>query len=172
MKWALTVLGTLAGLVALAWVIGALLPTGHVATRMARYGQPPEKIWEAITDVEASPSWRKDLKSVRRLPDRDGKPAWVETSSFGDLPLVVIAWEPPRRMVARIDDSKLPFGGTWTYEVTPVEGGATLRLTERGEIRNAFFRFMSRFVFGYTATMETYLKNLGTKFGENVTPEE
>jgi hypothetical protein len=171
MKWILIVLGVLVGLAALMWVIGAMLPKDHVATRMARFSQPPEKIWEALTNAEAMPSWRKDLKSVKRLPDRDGKPAWVETSSFGDMPLYVETAEPPLKLVTRIADPDLPFGGTWTFEIAPADGGATLRITERGEIRNAFFRFMSRFVFGYTSTMETYLRDLGAKFGENTTPQ-
>ena len=66
----------------------------------------------------------------------------------------------------QIADKKLPFGGTWTYEVSPEAGGARLRITEDGEIRNALFRFLSRFVFGYNATMDTYLRDLGRKFGE------
>ena len=139
---------------------------------MAHFNQPPEKIWEAITDAEAMPAWRKDLKSVKRLPDRDGKPAWVETSGFGDMPLYVETSEPPRKLVTRIADPNLPFGGTWTYEIAPAAGGATLRITERGEIRSAFFRFMARFLFGYTSTMETYLRDLGVKFGENITVHE
>lgn len=171
MKWFLIILGVLAVLVALIWLVGALLPKEHVATRMARYHQPPEKIWDALTDVEGMPAWRKDVKAVKRLPDRDGRPAWVETSSFGEMPLYVEASEPPRRLVTRIADPSLPFGGTWTFEVAAADGGATLRITERGEVRPAFFRFMSRFVFGYTATMETYLRDLGAKFGENVTPQ-
>ncbi len=40
-------------------------------------------------------------------------------------------------------------------------------ITENGEIYNPFFRFMARFVFGYTVTMETYLKALGKKFSED-----
>lgn len=171
MKWILIVVGFIVGLAAAIWLIGAMLPKEHVATRMARYNQPPEKIWEAITDAESMPTWRKELKSVKRLPDRDGKPAWVETSSFGDMPLYVETFEPPQKLVTRIADPNLPFGGTWTFEIAPAEGGATLRITERGEIRSAFFRFMARFVFGYTSTMETYLRNLGAKFGEAVTPQ-
>ena len=165
------VLGVLVGLATLAWLIGAMLPKEHVASRMARYNQPPEKIWEAITNVEAMPLWRKDLKAVKRVPDRDGKAAWVETSGFGDMPLYVETSEAPRKLVTRIADPNLPFGGTWTFEVAPAEGGTTLRITERGEIRNAFFRFMARFVFGYTGTIETYLRDLGAKFGENVAPQ-
>ncbi len=37
MKWVLIVLAVLAGLIALMWVVGALLPEDHVATRVARY---------------------------------------------------------------------------------------------------------------------------------------
>ena len=171
MKWLLIVVGLLAGLVALMWIVGSLLPKEHVATRMAQYRQPPEKIWEALTNIEEMSKWRSELKSIQRLADVEGKAAWVETSSFGEMPLVVIESAPPRRLVAKINDPKLPFGGTWTYEITPVAGGATLRITENGEVYPALFRFLSRFIFGYTATMETYLKNLGTKFGETVTPQ-
>ena len=171
MKWVLIILGILVGLVALMWIIGSLLPKEHVASRMARYQQPPEKIWEAITNAEAMPAWRKDVKSVKRLPDQDGKPAWVETLGMGEMPLQVIVWEPPRKLVMRIADPKLPFGGTWTYEIAPADGGTTLRITENGEVYPALFRFMSRFIFGYTATIESYLKALGTKFGETVTPQ-
>jgi uncharacterized protein YndB with AHSA1/START domain len=171
MKWVLIVLGVLVVLVAVVWAIGAAIPREHSATRMARYKQPPEAIWAAVTDFESSAQWRKDLKGVKRLPDVNGKPAWVETSGFGELPLQVEEWDPPRRMVARITDDSLPFGGTWTYEVTPAEGGSTLRVTENGFVKPALFRFMSKFIFSYTSTMEQYLKNLGAKFGEDVTPQ-
>ena len=171
MKWLFIIVGSLVALIALFWLIGLLLPQGHVASRMARYKQPPEKIWQTITDIEGMPAWRKDVKGIKRLPDRNGMPAWVETSGSGEMPLEVIEWNPPRRMVGKIADPKLPFGGTWTYEIEPVEGGSTLRITEHGEIYPALFRFMARFFFGYASTMEQYLKALGTKFGETVEPQ-
>lgn len=170
MRRILISLGVPIALIALAWAAGAMIPRDHVATRMALYHQPPEVIWRMITDVEGQVGWREGVTSVRRLPDENGMPGWVETSDFGELPIRVIQWDPPRRMVARIADDSLPFGGTWTYEVDPVEGGATLRLTESGFIKPALFRLLSRFVFGYTATMETYLESLGTQFGEEVSP--
>lgn len=73
----------------------------------------------------------------------------------------------PRRLVSRIADPKLPFGGTWTLEIAPTEEGATLRITERGYMTNPFFRFMSQFVFGQTGAMESYLRSLAKKFGED-----
>jgi len=154
------------GLLILVTVIGWLLPKDHVATRIGRYRQPPEAIWNAITDVDAMPSWREGLKSVKHLPDRNGLPAHVEVTNSGTIPYETVEMTPPQKLVTRIADPKLPFGGTWTFELAPVSDGATLRITERGYVTNPFFRFMSRTIFSQTATMESYLKSLANKFGE------
>jgi hypothetical protein len=116
--------------------------------------------------VEAMPGWREGLKSVERLPDQNGLPAHLEITSSGELPMETLEMTPPQKLVTRIADSNLPFGGTWTFEITPVADGATLRITERGYVTNPFFRFLSRFVFRQTSTIETYLKSLAKKFGE------
>jgi|HubBroStandDraft_6_1064221.scaffolds.fasta_scaffold09593_8 hypothetical protein len=166
MKIILWLFVILAGMLILIAAIGWLLPKNHVATRIGHYHQPAKAIWAAITDVEAMPSWREGLQSVTRLPDRNGLPAHLEVTSSGKLPMETIELIPPQRLVTRIADPKLPFGGTWTFEIAPVADGATLRITEHGYVTNPFFRFMSRFVFSQTSTMETYLKSLAKKFGE------
>lgn len=161
--WAFVVL---VGLLLLVTVIGWLLPKDHVATRMGSYHQKPEAIWTAITDVDAMPSWREGLKSVQHLPEHNGLPAHLEVTTSGAIPMETVEITPPTKMVMRIADSKLPFGGTWTYEISPTAEGATLRITERGYVTNPFFRFMSRFVFGQTGRMESYLRSLAKKFGK------
>lgn len=166
MRIVLWVFLTLGGLLILTTFIGWLLPRDHVTTRIGQYRQQPEAIWKAITDVDAMPSWREGLKSVQHLSDRNGLPVHLEITSDGKIPFEAIEMTPPRRLVTRIADPKLPFGGTWTFEIAPVGDGATLRITERGYVTNPFFRFMSRFVFSQTSTMETYLKSLAKKFGE------
>ena len=45
---------------------------------------------------------------------------------------------------------------------------ARARIREDGEIYNVIFRFMARFFFGYTSSIETYLRDLGVKFGQAV----
>ncbi|PYP70520.1 MAG: hypothetical protein DMD41_14750, partial [Gemmatimonadetes bacterium] len=85
--------------------------------------------------------------------------------------LETIAAVPPRRLVRRIADPKLPFGGTWTWEITAAPGGSTLTITEDGEIYNPIFRFVARFILGYTGTMESYLKALAARLGEQVVIE-
>jgi hypothetical protein len=166
MKWILRIFVVLAGILILITLIGWALPKEHVVTREARFHQPPEIIWKTITDIDAMPAWRQGLKSVKRLPDQNGLPAWVETLDSGDIPLETVTSQPPLKLVVRIADRKLPFGGTWTYEIIAVLSGSTLRIREDGEIYNPVFRFLSRFVFGYTRTIDTYLKSLSKKFGE------
>jgi len=166
MKWILWIVLVAAAVLILITVVGWLLPKEHSATRQGRYRQPPEAIWTAITDVDAMPSWREGLNSVRHLPDRNGLPVHVEVTGMGEIPMETVEMTPPRKLVARIADPKLPFGGTWTFEITPTADGSTLRITENGDVTNPVFRFLSRFVFGYTGTMETYLKSLAKKFSE------
>lgn len=166
MKWMLWTLAIVIGSLVVVVLIGWMLPRDHEATRAAQFRQRPEAIWAAITDVDAMPSWREGLKSVKHLPDRNGLPAHVEVTSSGEIPLETVEMTPPRRLVARIAGDNLPFGGTWTFEITPEGGGATLRITERGWVSNPIFRFVSRLVLGYTSNLEMYLRSLGRKFGE------
>jgi hypothetical protein len=167
--WLLIVLG---GILILCTLIGWLLPKNHVASRIGYYKVPPEKIWNAITDVDAMPSWREGLKSAKHLPDLNGMPGHVEVTSMGEIPLQTEEMIPPRKLVARIADPKLPFGGAWTFEITPTTDGATLRITENGYVTNPMFRLLSQFVFGYTGEIDRYLRSLAKKFGETPKIEE
>lgn len=168
MKWVLIAVGSLIALGVVVVAVGALLPQGHVASRTARFKQSPDVLWQTIADIAASPSWRPDVKSVERLPDSNGHEMWREVGKYGQpITMETVESIAPQRLVRRIADPKLPFGGTWTFEIAPANGGSTVTITENGEIYNPFFRFMARFVFGYTNTMETYLKALGKKFGED-----
>ncbi|MFZ0819454.1 MAG: SRPBCC family protein [Candidatus Acidiferrales bacterium] len=177
MKWALIVIGVLVGIAVIVVIIGAMLPKGHVATRAARFRETPEVIWQSITDFEKFPSWRAGVTSVERLPDRDGHVVWMERGGHDAIPYELMESVAPSgnsvgRVVTRIADPKLPFGGTWTLEIAATDGGTMLRITELGEVYNPVFRFMSRFVFGQTKTMEDYLEALGKKFGETVSIQE
>ena len=104
---------------------------------------------------------------MEQLPDRNGHAVWKETSDFGPITYEMTEFDSLNRMVTTIADENLPFSGTWTYELISTEDGTMLTVTEDGEIYNPFFRFMSRFIFGYHATMEKYLKALSKKLGED-----
>jgi hypothetical protein len=166
MKWVLFGVGGIVALIAAMAAIGAMLPRGHRATRRARFKQKPEAIYAVLS---GPPDWRSDLKEFGDLPDKEGRKQWWELSQGQKITYELVEDLPPKRRVTRIADKSLPFGGTWTLEIVPEgDGGAALRVTEDGEVYNVIFRFMSRFIFGQTGTIERFLKDLGRKFGEQV----
>ena len=166
MKWVLIVVGFLAGLVALAAVIGLLLPKEHKATKTLHLKRPPAEVWAAITGYGSMAQWRTNLARVERLPDRDGKQVWKEVTKDGwELPLAEEVVEPPRRLVRRIADPSLPFGGNWTYEIEPAADGCSITITENGEVSNPLFRLMSRLT-DQSANIVQFLQSLAAKFGE------
>jgi hypothetical protein len=61
MRWLLLVLGTLVVVVLVVIAVGAALPRAHVASRAITVPVPPERVWEALTDVAAFPRWRGDV---------------------------------------------------------------------------------------------------------------
>jgi uncharacterized protein YndB with AHSA1/START domain len=170
MRWILIGLAVVVLLAALVAVIGSLLPKGHVASRSAVYRRPPEEVFAAIHGFAAYPEWRKDAAKVEVLSPVEGHERFRETGRFGVITFSVDDAVAPTRMVTRIVDTGLAFGGSWTYELTPVPEGTRLTITERGEVYNVFFRFMSHFLFSQHATIDQMLLALGGKFGESVTP--
>lgn len=168
MFWILIAVAALIALILIVTLIGMALPEAHVASRALILKQPPQSVWQAISDFAGQTKWRSDLKRVERLPDRNGNEVWLEEFQRGmSIPLETIESDPNWRLVRRIADDSLPFGGVWEYSITPTtEGGCQLTIIERGKVRNPIFRFMSRFVFGHTATIESYLSSLAKSFGE------
>ena len=160
MRWIFIILGVLALLVALVCVIGALLPRHHTATRSARFNAKPEAVWAVISDPAHFKEWRTELKDLQVI---DGK-SWREVDSHGQaITFEAVERIPPRRMVTRIVDRNLPFGGTWTQEIAPDGEGSRLTVTEDGEIYNVVFRFVARLILGYHGTIDAYLRNLGRR---------
>ena len=161
----LVALGVIVALVLGVVVTGALLPADHVASRETTVKGTPDAVFAALTDVEKHGSWRSDVKKIELLPPDGAHRRWRETNSFGAIAMKEVEAEPSKKLVTAIDDPDLPFAGTWTYELAP-EGADRTRvtITERGTVKNPIFRFMSRFVFGYTKTMDDFLKDLEKKF--------
>jgi len=166
MKKILIAAGALALLVGLIALVGAFVPRDHRATCRVRLSAEPARVYALLTDFEAYPSWRPEVESVGRLEPVDGKPAFVERTRQGPMPYSVESSEPERRLVLRILDEDLPFGGTWTFELAREDDATLLSVTEDGFIRNPLFRALARFVFGYHATLEAYLTHLAEHLGE------
>jgi uncharacterized protein YndB with AHSA1/START domain len=134
MRIAIWIVVSLIAVIGIVALIGFFLPVNHEASRSADINRPPEAVFALLSDVDNYRSW------------------W----SGATVKSEVVESKPPSRIVTRVV-GETQFGGTWTIEIAPVPAGSRVTITERGEIYNLVFRTLSKFVFGYTATMDACL---------------
>lgn len=169
MKWLLLILALAAIAIVVIALIGAMLPREHVATRAIRLQRKPAEIYAAVREFAAYPTWRPDVKSIELLPPHEGRARFREHGRHGAITYAIDDDRAHEHLVLRIADANLPYGGAWTFSFAATGDGATrVRITENGFVKNVVFRFLARFVFGYTGTLEAYLRALGKKFEEDV----
>jgi len=171
MRIVVLLLAVAVGLGLMVVIIGYLLPVRHEATVSATIPAAPEAVWAVLTDPAAYPTWRGDVTTVELLATDSGHVAWRGQGPNGAIAFAVEEAERPTKLVTRITDKSLPFGGSWKYLVTGDGAGSRVQITEHGEVYNPVFRFVSRFIMGHTATASAYLKALGARFGATVTPQ-
>lgn len=156
--WSITLLMLLLGAVVVA---GGLVAREHRITRTVELGAPPVAVFAAIADLEAMPAWRPEVVRVERVPGQAGAPpVYREYSVRGVVTWAVLEHRPPARLFLGITGAGPGFEGTWTFDLASAPGGTRLTVTERGEIDNPVFRFLSRFVVGYGQNLDAYLDAL------------
>ena len=163
-------LGVMVAIVAL---LGARLPVAHVASRSVVIGAPTDVVFNTLTDFGAGPTWRSGVTSVSVTTDSaTGRQRVVEVSKTGTMTMEVEQLVPPTRFVTRIVDEGLPYGGAWAWALEPQGTSTRVTITEHGEVYNPIFRFISKYIMGHNGTMDTYLTDLGRKFGSDLTPTD
>lgn len=155
----LYVVGGLVLLVGVVALAGLMLPQNHSASSSVTLDATPEEVFAILTDFQAYPDWRSDVERVEVTGGPGAGQRIREFGSNGEIPYRIEALGPPTTMVTRIEPG-LPFGGTWTYELSSSEGRTILRITEDGEVYNPIFRFVSRFIFGHDATIAAFLADV------------
>jgi uncharacterized membrane protein len=159
-----------AGLVAILFVTGSMLPREHVATSSVTIRAPIDSVWSVVRDFGGMPAWWDELRSSERV-SLAGTERWRQNAGGFQMELDVVVDSAPARLVTRIVEAPgAPFGGIWTYEFSPAGGGGTVvTVTENGWIGPPPFRLMGR-VFGLHSTIDGLLAALGRRFGETATP--
>jgi len=160
MIYAIEILALLAGVGLVLYLLGRRLPREHRAIRSTRVRATPDAVFRTITDVEAFPQWRREIRSVARLDDVSGRRRYREITGQGTLSFEVTEEIPEKRLVTTIVDEGQPFGGRWTIDLLRAGDETEVTITEEGFVNPPIFRVLSRYVFGQTATMETYLRSL------------
>jgi hypothetical protein len=168
------VVGIVAGLLVLAGIIaliGSRLPKAHVASRSILLHRSPQDVYAVVRDFDSAPKWRSDLKRIE-VDAQPGKPVYFrEEGKNGTINYELVEDVPAQRMITRIRDTDLGFSGQWTYLFVPENGGTRVTIREDGEVSNVIFRFMSHYIFGQTATIDSYLTSLAKHFGEDAAPQ-
>lgn len=141
-------------------IVGWRLPVAHHVSRSVTLRASPESVFALIRTPSEFPKWRSDVTRVEPMPPENGRERFREVGKNGSILFEIESIAPPERMVMRIADTSLPFGGAWTYEVSTAPDGTTLRITEDGEVYNPVFRFVSRFIMGQTTTLDRFLSDV------------
>lgn len=163
------VAGVIGGLILLAGIvalIGSRLPKSHVASRSILLRQSPQEVYAVVRDFGSAPKWRSDVKQMEVEAPQGGPVYFREVGKNGTVNYELVEDVPGQRMVTRIRDTDLGYSGQWTYLFAAENGGTRVTIREDGEVSNVLFRFMSRYIFGHTATMDSYLNSLAKRFGE------
>lgn len=158
-------------IVGIGYAWGASLPREHVAASRIVLAAPVDQVWPVVRNPAALVGTWSDLTDAERVNDPSGRETWVQTVDGFTMRLQITEASPPRRMVTTVvADAQAPFGGSWTYELVPAQGGGTVvTITEHGWIRSPLYRVMGR-MFGLHGSIDGYLKALGTHLSEGVRP--
>lgn len=164
----IVVLVLVGGIVAL---IGSRLPREHVASRSILLHRSPQEVYAVVRDFGSAPKWRSDVKDMEVETKQGGPVYFREVGKNGTVNYELIEDVPRQRMVTRIRDTDLGYSGQWTYMFASENSGTRVTIREDGVVSNVLFRFMSRYVFGHTATIDAYLTALAKHFDEETVPQ-
>jgi hypothetical protein len=153
----------LVGIIAL---VGSTLPPEHVASRSIFLHRSPSAVYAVVRDFGSAPKWRTDVTQVDVETQPNGSVYFREAGSNDTVNYELVEDVPAQRIVTKIRDTDLGYSGQWTYTFAAENGGTRLTIREDGVVSNVIFRFMSRYVFGHTATIDSYLAALAKHFGE------
>ena len=166
MKIVLIVAGVVFLPIAAVVVVGALLPKRHVVSRSAVFHASRERLFELIA---GSQELRPEVKTCELISEPGGREFQKETSKRGETVLYELqSIHLPQSIVRRIATENLPYGGSWSFTLQPSGRETVVRITEDGEVYNPIFRFVSKFVIGHTATIDTYLQSMAAAVGEQI----
>jgi len=142
---------------------GARLPVNHSVSVTGVVNAPQTKVFALITDVAHGAEWRPEVKSVTTLQPDKGRDHWVEHLDHGQyMTFLAVRTEAPARRDVTLDDPRAPYGGTWSYELSPgpTPATTTLRITETGYIKPPLYRFLMDRVIGPTHNLDAYMKDI------------
>ncbi len=150
----------------MAVVTSLALPQDYSVTRSIVISQPPERVWPVVRDIPPQSSWRPELRSIERLPDRNGHETWrLINRDSQSMVMEVVESVPPRRLVC-VYEGRPGIGLiTWTIDISSVANDSRVTLLQRSTFYSHTYRLLARFAYGSTFA-DDFLRSLARKFGD------
>lgn len=152
------------------YLIGRAMRPDHVTAAAINLRQPPDEVYDLITNVGEYPSWSRITK-VTRLPDDKGRPAWRQHFGGNSVVTIDTRADRPRTYQQTIADDHKFFSGTWTYTIHPTLAGCKLELVEHGTVHYAIPRFMMHYLADPAVYLKRQLLDIAAQFDEAPTIE-
>ena len=157
MKRVLLILGVIVFLALTVFIVGKLLPVKHEATVSKEFKVDRLTLWDAVRDFKQYSEWRSSLTQLEVVNNS----RWIEYDKRGDkITFGIIEEIPSQKLVTKILDDNLPFGGEWIFELRDSGKYTILQITEKGEVYSPVFRFIGYFFMDEKTTMNQYINDL------------
>ncbi len=162
MVWVLLCLGLVGCGILIMFLAGSLLPRETIVSRTLQLGKTREEVWKLITDFPGQTKWRSRIKRIEKIDSNK----WREIYKGGREVILETKERREPELLLRELKGKDGIKGTWTVEIAKAADGCWVTVTEKGEIRNPFFRFVGRYIIRRASHVECYLRDLARHFGE------
>lgn len=152
----------IAGLIALMFVVGLLLPKQREFIRSAQFNSPVERVFTLVTDVGTQASWRSDVKEIKVINQN----TWTEVPKKG-TPITFRTKQKIPNQVFHIEIIEPKnFNGYWLGSFASANTGTKVVFKEMVTIANPFARVMSLVFVDLDKSMDLYMADLKVKLGE------
>ena len=165
-KWMLWAVGAMAGVFLTIVLVGWTFPVAETTTNTITINRPPQNVWWILTDYNNASQWHPQFREAVMLSLPGDKPMrWRGTYTDGAVVnFEVVESDFPKRLVERIADNNLPFGGTWTVVIrTDDLRTSVVTVQARAENYNPFNRFVVHLFVNPSAEVDRILKALKSR---------
>jgi uncharacterized protein YndB with AHSA1/START domain len=141
---------------------GYVFPSRIEAAARITINRPPENVWWVLTDYNHMAAWHPQYRNATTLtPPGEAPLRWqIEYSDGYVVNAEVVEEKFPSRLVERITDGNLPFGGGWTVELTPVGPNTEVTVHSKVEIHAPIQRLIVHLLVPAQTELERILEAL------------
>jgi hypothetical protein len=165
MLWLWIVLGVVAALVVIPFVVGSFLPERYEGRVRLSLARSADDVWQALCDHRSHPVAGKMCRKVEELPG-GALPGWVEDLGQTKVTIQTVEASRPTRLVWTMTDSVVPMTGRWDITIEPAGGGCVVSATtelvvRRGTWHVPLFRFILRLTGAARKSLTDYFRAVG-----------